>query len=204
MSAAEDEYRTLAKPSKEVLFKERKSKFFGYAFPITVEADVKLIIEELKSMHAGANHFCYAWQIGVEKPTYRVNDDGEPNNSAGMPIYGQIKAYNLTNVLVVVVRIFGGTKLGVGGLIGAYKTAAQLALETSKMVNRTLKQLFIIIFAYPEMDKVLRTIKKRSLHIVSQKMELECELVISVRKRDAESIKKVFNGIFGVSIKNGK
>ncbi|KKN22804.1 hypothetical protein LCGC14_0911310, partial [marine sediment metagenome] len=191
MSAAEDAYKTLAKPSKEVLFKERKSKFFGYAFPITVETDVKLTIEKLKGMHAGANHFCYAWQIGVEQPTYRVNDDGEPNNSAGMPIYGQIQAYEVTNVLVVVVRIFGGTKLGVGGLIGAYKTAAQMALETSKIVNRTLKELFIINFAYPEMNKVMRTIKKRSLHIVSQKMQLDCEILISVRKRDAENVRKV-------------
>jgi len=201
MDAPADAYKTLARPSKEILFKEKKSKFFGYAFPLEQEADVKPIIEDLRRKHTGANHFCYAWQLGVEDSAYRANDDGEPNHSAGMPIYGQIQAFGLTNVLIVVVRVFGGTKLGVGGLISAYKTTAQMTLEASKIVNRTLKQHLLASFVYKEMDLVMRTIKQRQLHIVSQKMELDCELVISVRKRDAEKVLHVFEGIYGVAIK---
>ncbi len=201
MDAASDTYKTLAKPSKEILFKDKKSKFFGYAFPITKEADVKPIIEALKGKHSSANHVCYAWQLGVENPAYRANDDGEPNNSAGMPIYGQIQSFQVTNVLIAVARIFGGTKLGVGGLISAYKTAAQMALDTSKIVERTVQQQFKLSFAYSEMDIVMRTIKQRQLHVVSQKMELDCELIISVRARDDAKTQRVFEGIYGVEIK---
>ena len=131
-----DRYKTLTKPTKEILFKEKKSKFYGSAYPIVSEDEVKPIIENLRKKHRTANHICFAWQLGVGEVYYRTNDDGEPNNSAGMPIYGQIKSFGLTNVLVVVARIFGGTKLGVGGLIGAYRTAAQMALEESQIVEK--------------------------------------------------------------------
>lgn len=200
MDTVSDTYKTLLRPSKEIVFKEKKSKFFGYAFPITEEADVKSIIEALKGKHSSANHVCYAWQLGVENSVYRANDDGEPNNSAGMPIYGQIQSFEVTNVLIAVARVFGGTKLGVGGLVGAYKTAAQMALGASKIVEMTVQQQFKLSFAYPEMDIVMRTIKQRQLHIVSQKMELDCELIISVRKRDAENVQQVFQGIYGIEI----
>ncbi|MGB6151915.1 MAG: YigZ family protein [Pricia sp.] len=201
MDASADTYKTLAKPSKEILHKEKKSKFFGYAFPLDKEREVKPIIEDLKRKHTVANHFCYAWQLGVKDVAYRANDDGEPNNSAGMPIYGQIQAFGVTNVLIVVARVFGGTKLGVGGLISAYKTTAQMTLEASKIVDRTQKQKLLASFAYKDMDVVMRTIKQRQLHIVSQKMELDCELVVSVRKRDVEKVLRVFEGIYGVAIK---
>tara|TARA_R110002074_G_scaffold193447_1_gene359291 strand:- start:347 stop:733 length:387 start_codon:yes stop_codon:yes gene_type:complete len=125
-----DRYKTILKPSEETLFKDRNSKFFGYAFPVLDEDDVKDCLEELKKKHHTARHFCYAYQIGIEDIKYRANDDGEPNNSAGMPIYGQIQSFDVTNILIVSVRYFGGTKLGVGGLINAYKTSAQLTLET--------------------------------------------------------------------------
>src|SRR5690606_1222307 len=122
-----DTYKTIDKASDEVLFKEKNSKFFGYAFPISNEDDVKIHLETLKKQHHSARHWCYAYQLGTQANTitFRANDDGEPNNSAGMPIYGQIQSFEVTNVLVVVVRYFGGVKLGVGGLISAYKTAAQ-------------------------------------------------------------------------------
>ena len=119
----EDTYKTIEKPSEETLFKDRNSKFFGYAFPVLNEDDVKNALESLKKKHHSARHFCYAWQLGVETISYRANDDGEPNNSAGMPIYGQIQAFGVTNILIVSVRYFGGTKLGVGGLINAYKNS---------------------------------------------------------------------------------
>ena len=130
-----DTFKTILKPSEAVLYKDKKSKFFGYIFPLQNESEVKPIIEVLKKKHHTANHACYAWQLGTEKITYRANDDGEPNNSAGMPIYGQIQAFDVTNVLVVVVRIFGGTKLGVGGLIQAYKTSAQLTIESANIIE---------------------------------------------------------------------
>ncbi len=133
-----DTYKTLAKPSEEILFKEKNSKFYGYAFPVTNEDEIKNHLETLRKQHHGAVHFCYAFQIGTNKIQYRANDDGEPSNSAGMPIYGQIQSFGLTNVLVVIVRFFGGVKLGVGGLISAYRTAAQMALEESEIIEKTI------------------------------------------------------------------
>jgi len=129
-----DTFKTIALPSSEILFKEKNSKFFGYSFPILSEIEVKPIIDTLRKQHPNAGHFCYAYQIGTENVVYRANDDGEPSNSAGAPIYGQIQSFELTNILIVVVRIFGGTKLGVGGLISAYKTTTQLVLESSEII----------------------------------------------------------------------
>ena len=121
MKLHDDTYKTIAAATEELLYKEKKSKFYSIAYPIQTEAEVKPLIEALKKKRHTANHVCYAWQLGLEEIRYRANDDGEPNNSAGMPIYGQILAYDLKNVLVAVTRIFGGTKLGVGGLISAYR-----------------------------------------------------------------------------------
>lgn len=195
-----DTYQTIAAPSQEALYKDRKSKFYAYAYPIESEEEVKPIIEELRKKHSGANHVCYAWQIGVESPTYRANDDGEPNNSAGMPIYGQLQSFGVTNVLIAVARIFGGTKLGVGGLISAYRTAAQMALEQSKIVTRTVKTLFKLNFEYAQMDIVMRTIKQRDLEIVSQKMELDCELIIAVRAKQAKETEEIFEALHQVRL----
>lgn len=196
-----DTYKTIVKPSTETLFKEKGSKFYGYAFPVTNEDQIKEHIEQLKKTHHNARHWCYAWQLGKGYDNYRANDDGEPSNSAGMPIYGQLQSFDVTNVLVVVVRYFGGTKLGVGGLIQAYKTGAQMALEASKIVERTIDEEFIITFEYPEMNTVMRIIKDESLSIENQKMELSCVFQISVRKKDAERIFELFNNTYKVSIK---
>jgi len=195
-----DTYKTITKASKEVLFKDKNSKFFGYAFPINSEDDAKSNIEILKKQHHSARHWCYAYQIGTENIVYRANDDGEPNNSAGMPIYGQIQSFDVTNILIVVVRYFGGVKLGVGGLINAYKTAAQYALESSKIVTKTINKNYLITFDYKNMNKVMRIIKEKQLKIVDQKLELDCQIQISVRKKDAESIFGVFEQIFEVKI----
>lgn len=196
-----DLYKTITSPSEETLFKDRNSKFFGYAFPVLNEDDVKEAIESLKKKHHSARHFCYAWQIGTEAIRFRANDDGEPSNSAGMPIYGQIQAYGVTNILIVSVRYFGGTKLGVGGLINAYKNSAQLALEASGIIEKTIDVHFKISFGYDLMNKVQRIIKERQLQIVNQKLELDCEYVISVRKNDADSIFEIFDNIYQLSIK---
>lgn len=195
-----DCYKTLSKPSKEVLFKEKKSKFYGYAYPLESEDEVKPLIEKLKKQHHTANHVCYAWQLGINNVRYRANDDGEPNNSAGMPIYGQIQSFEVTNVLVAVARIFGGTKLGVGGLISAYRTAAQMALEASPIVERTEKAHFEIKFGYETMNKVMRIIKQHNLEIVSQKLEMECTIHICVPKSHAQMTQQFFQENHTISI----
>lgn len=195
-----DIYKTIDQPTEEILFKEKNSKFFGYAFPVTTTDEVKIYIEQLKKQHFGAVHFCYAYQIGTEKIEFRANDDGEPSNSAGIPIYGQIQSFSLTNILIVIVRYFGGTKLGVGGLITAYKTAAQLVLENASIVEKTININFKITFDYKNINKVMRIIKEKQLEIFSQKMEENCELVIVTRKKDAERIFDIFDSIFEISI----
>ena len=195
-----DTYKTIARSSGEVIFKERGSKFLGYAYPLQREDQVKELVNRLKKEHHKARHWCYAWQLGYDSVQFRVNDDGEPNNSAGQPIYGQILSKELTNVLVVIVRYFGGTKLGVGGLVNAYKTTAQLVLESSLIITRTIDLQFKLIFDYPIMDKVMRIIKENKIDILSQKMELKCEFEISIRKKDAISMKKIFDELRHVKI----
>ncbi|CAM3427771.1 IMPACT family member YigZ [Aequorivita lipolytica] len=196
-----DTYKTILKPSAEALFKEKGSKFFGYAFPVSSEEDVKEHIESLKKQHHSARHWCYAWQLGKSYEHYRANDDGEPSNSAGMPIYGQLQSFDVTNILIVVVRYFGGTKLGVGGLIQAYKTTAQMALENCRIVRRTIDETFLLKFEYPEMNTVMRIIKDEDIKLVNQKMELNCEFEISVRKKEAERVFELFKNTYKVTIK---
>ncbi|AUC76019.1 IMPACT family protein [Olleya sp. Bg11-27] len=198
----DDAYKTITTPSEEVLFKDKNSKFFGYTFPVTSEDQVKQHLDDLKKQHHQARHWCYAYQIGTETIAYRANDDGEPNNSAGMPIYGQIQSFEVTNILIVVVRYFGGVKLGVGGLINAYKTAAQLALDTSKIVIRTINIPYLISFDYKNMNKVMRVIKEKNLKVINQKLELDCQITISVRKKDANTIFEIFESIYEVNIKD--
>lgn len=195
-----DTYKSISKPGKEVLFKDRNSKFFGYTFPVTTEEEAKGHLEELKKNHHQARHWCYAWQIGREDPQYRANDDGEPSNSAGMPIYGQIQSFDVTDILVVVVRYFGGVKLGVGGLINAYKTTAQMALENSRITTRTINQGFRIKFDYPEMNIVMRLIKEHNLNIIKQDLGMDCKIFISVRKKEADVIYEKFSNIYKVEI----
>lgn len=196
-----DTYKTIEKSFEGEIFKDRGSKFIGYAFPVTDEDEVKRCVDSLKSKHHKARHWCYAWKIGAENTRFRANDDGEPNNSAGQPIYGQLLSYDVTNVLVVVVRYFGGTKLGVGGLINAYRTGAKLVLEESIIVNKTIDVHFILTFEYEHMDKVMRIIKEKNLNIVNQKMELNCVFEISVRKKFAETTKMAFENLRCLTIK---
>ena len=198
-----DTYKTIIRATEEVLFKDKNSKFFGYAFPVLNVAQVKMHLEQLKKQHHTARHWCYAYQFGTNPSNYvfRVNDDGEPNNSAGMPIYGQIQSYGVTNILIVIVRYFGGVKLGVGGLINAYKSSAQLALEQSKLIEKTININFAITFEYKNMNKVMRIIKEKQLKIINQNLELSCELEISVRLKDVEAIFKTFQALYEINIK---
>lgn len=196
----DDVYKTIGAPSPEILYKDKKSKFFASAFPITSEDEVKPIVEELRKKYHTANHVCYAWQLGEKQRSYRANDDGEPNNSAGMPIYGQIQSFDVTNTLVTVTRIFGGTKLGVGGLIQAYRTSAQMALESAEIVERVIQDQLLLRFGYPEMDKVMRAIKQKNLDMVSQKMDMDCELILSVRLSETEQVLQLFDEMQGVDV----
>ena len=198
----DDFYKTITKPSVETLFKDRNSKFYGYAFPVKSEDAVKIFLEFLRKKHYSARHFCYAWQLGVESFRYRANDDGEPSNSAGMPIYGQIQSFELTNILVVSVRYFGGTKLGVSGLINAYRSSARLALESLIIEERTIDTFYQLNFEYDLMSKVLRIIKENSILIQDQKLEMNCELIIAVRKSNANKIFKIFEAFYKVQIKS--
>ncbi len=196
-----DTYNTIDKPSTETLFKDKNSKFFGYALPIASEEDAKKQLEQLKKRHHSARHWCYAYQTGIETITFRANDDGEPNNSAGMPIYGQIQSFDITNILIVVVRYFGGVKLGVSGLINAYKTSAQITLEACDIIEKTINIEYSIAFSYKNMNKVMRIVKEKKLRITNQILEISCEIIISVRKKDAETVYNSFNNLFEISIK---
>jgi uncharacterized YigZ family protein len=196
-----DTYKTIATSSEEILFKEKNSKFFGYAFPVTSEEEIKNHLDILRKQHYGAVHFCYAFQIGTDKIQYRANDDGEPSNTAGAPIYGQIQSFGLTNILVVVVRFFGGIKLGVGGLISAYRTSAQMALEAAEIIEKTINIHYIVSFDYKNMNKVIRVIKEKNLEIISQNMNESCEIEIATRKKNAEQVVDIFNNLFEIEIK---
>jgi uncharacterized YigZ family protein len=196
-----DTYKTIDNPYGDALYKEKGSKFIGYAFPILTEDEAKIHLLELKKKHHAARHWCYAWQIGVKNKQYRVNDDGEPSNSAGQPIYGQILANDLTNILVVVVRYFGGTKLGVGGLMSAYKIASKLILEEANIIVKTIKVSFLLNFEYADMNKVMKIIKDQNLTIIKQEMELNCEFELAVREKKAKKVEQLFTDLRCLKIK---
>jgi len=196
----DDVFKTINRPGSEILLKEKASKFFAYSFPILSETDVETAIDSLKSKHSKAGHFCYAWQMGENYEHFRVNDDGEPSNSAGMPILGQLQNFEMTNTLVIVVRYFGGTKLGVGGLISAYKTSAKMALEASKIITKTINLEFDVICEYDKMNLVMRLVKEYDLDILSQDLKLNCKFKISIRKKEFEAIYKKFDNVFGFQV----
>lgn len=197
-----DTYKTIATATEPILFKDRNSKFCGFAVPVMSEDDVKQALEHIKGQHPSAGHCCYAYQIGYGTSiAYRANDDGEPNNSAGQPIYGQIQSYGVTNVLVAVIRYFGGTKLGVGGLINAYRTGARLSLEEAKIIEKTIDTHFKIEFAYKDLNNVMRIIKEKQLNIESQTLELTCDMQISIRKSKSEDVKNAFKAYHDIKLK---
>jgi len=196
-----DTYKTITKISEASLYKEKGSKFYGYVIPVLTEKEIIEGIEQIKVKHHKARHWCYAWQLGKEEITFRVNDDGEPSNSAGQPIYGQILAKELTNVLIVVVRYFGGVKLGVGGLVRAYKTAAQLAVDSSEIVTKTIDNNYQIIFEYKDMNKIQRVVKKYAVKITGQELLYKCQYDIRIRKGKAKEIMDAFDKLRCVEIK---
>ena len=196
-----DTYKTIASSVQEVIFKEKSSKFLGYAFPVTSEEEIKAHLEAVKKEHFSARHWCYAWQLGYgTNQRYRANDDGEPNNTAGIPIYGQIQSFELTNILVIVVRYFGGIKLGVGGLVQAYKTTAQLTLQEAEIEEKLITEELRIRFEYPLMNKVMRVVKEQNLNITQQLLTENCELHLAIRQSDYQRMQELFENIYGVLI----
>lgn len=176
-----DSFLTLADKS-EGSYKELGSKFLYFAFPVKSEENIKAELGALRKIYFDATHHCYAWVLGKDASHFRANDDGEPNHSAGDPILGQIRSHQLTNVLIVIVRYFGGTKLGVSGLIKAYKTAAALAIEENQIIREWVKISLELKFPYPVMNEVMKVVKAHDLEIVSQEMELDCKLTLSFRE----------------------
>ncbi|MEM6893406.1 MAG: YigZ family protein [Bacteroidota bacterium] len=194
-------YQTLERPLGPVLLKVRKSKFLGYAFPVQSLEEVKVHLEGLREEHDSANHVCYAWQLGTASPQFRANDDGEPNHSAGTPIHGQIRSFEITNVLVAVVRYFGGTKLGVGGLKQAYRDSAKAVLETANIIPLTETKKMVIVFQYAQMNLVMRVIKQLQLKIITQTMETQCSIQLEIEKSLWEEARTAFQKIYGIHIK---
>lgn len=187
-----DSFKTIASEGKALL-KEKGSKFFSYAFYVENEEDIKQKLEILKKKYHDARHHCYAWRLGAEKQDFRANDDGEPSNSAGKPILGQIESKNLSNVLVVVVRYFGGTLLGVGGLIQAYKKSAKAALEDSKIKEQYIFRIYQLDFPYEQTNIVMKVLKDQDIEQYDQSFEMKCSLKIKVKRSQYQNLEKIFN-----------
>ncbi|MGM0408667.1 MAG: IMPACT family protein [Bacteroidota bacterium] len=194
MTDFKDEYLTISKPS-EGLFKDRGSKFLAFAYPVSSEDEIKEIQEILRSDFHDARHHCYAYMLGPEKEIYRANDDGEPSSTAGKPILGQIRSFDLTNILIVVIRYFGGTKLGVGGLINAYKTAAEEALKNAKIVKKTLHDIYKLKFEYPQMNEIMKIMKEQNIEQIDQCFELSCSITLALRKAEVDRVLSKFDRV---------
>lgn len=197
----EDVYYTIEKESQGY-FKDKGSKFHAFAFPVQNEDDVKEILTHLKKEHHSARHHCYAWRLGTEDISFRANDDGEPSSTAGKPILGQLQSFNATNILIVVVRYFGGTLLGVSGLINAYRSAAADALKNAEILQKLIEKEVILDFTYNELAEVMNVTKQENLTILNTRFEERCNLTFSVRKSEFEKVIKIFGNIYGVKIKN--
>ncbi len=183
----EDSYKTIAKPS-EGSYSEKRSKFLAYAFPVQDEQEVKQRLAEIQKKHWDARHHCYAYILGPHKDAYRVNDNGEPSGTAGRPIHGQLLSKDLTNTLVIVVRYFGGIKLGVSGLQNAYKVAAREALDAATIVERTIQETYRVTFEYVKMNDIMQILKDPEVQVIDRQSYMQCIYTISVRQREADRI----------------
>ncbi len=183
----EDTYKTIAKPA-EGSYSEKRSKFLAYAFPVENEQEVKQKLAEIQKKHWDARHHCYAYILGPHKDAYRLNDNGEPSGTAGRPIYGQLLSKDVTNTLVIVVRYFGGIKLGVSGLQNAYKVAAREALDAAVIEERTIQETYRVTFEYTKMNDIMQILKNPEVQVLDRQSYMQCIYTISVRQRDADRI----------------
>ncbi len=196
----EDTYLTIEKPS-EGIFRDRGSKFIACCYPIATEQEIKTIISNLKKEHPKANHHCWAIRWGTDRSVFRINDDGEPSGTAGRPILNTLLSHNLTNIAVVVVRYFGGTLLGVPGLINAYRSATELALNEANVVEKTINDVYTIEFNYLQMNEVMRIIKEDNLTTLEQQFNNNCTVKISIRKMQVNIILSKLHKLPAVQIK---
>ena len=193
-----DKYLTISQPATGV-FKDKGSKFLAFAYPVTAEKEIKDIVDRLRKEYFDARHHCFAWRLGADKKLFRANDDGEPSGTAGKPILGQIVANDLTNVLVVVVRYFGGTLLGTSGLITAYRAATSDAISNAKVSERYVHAVYQLQFAYHQMNAVMKIVKDYELEIFEQNFEIACSLKVKIRQQSAETLEGKFTSIEGVN-----
>ncbi len=194
-----DSYQSIAGTSKGT-YRDKASKFISFAIPVASEDEVKEHLTRLRKEYYDANHHCYAYRIGHPEYLYRINDDGEPSSSAGKPIYGQILSRELSDVLVVVIRYFGGTNLGIPGLIHAYKTTAQEALDQAKRCTKVLSEKYMIRFQYPQMNDVMRILKQEKAENLSQEFDNDCKIHFSIRKSKSEKLKNRLSKLMNISI----
>jgi len=195
-----DKYKEI-KSATTGVYKEKGSKFIAYSFPVHSEENVKEKLEEVKKLEHSARHHCYAYILNSDKSAQRANDDGEPSSTAGKPILGQILSNDLTNILIVVVRYFGGVKLGVPGLIRSYKTAALDAISNSEIITKIIKEQFAVSFKYPQMNDVMRLVKEFDLEVVNTDFQIDCKLIFAVPKSKADTIAEAFKKNHEISIK---
>ena len=195
----DDTYKTIQAPA-EGIFRDKGSKFIAYAFPFSHENDLKNIITDIKTAHSKARHHCYAYRLTPDRNIYRVNDDGEPSGTAGRPILNVLLSEELTNILVIVVRYFGGTLLGVPGLINAYKTATEEAILNVKIIEKTVNDVYAIKFDYLLMNDVMKIIKEDKLEILHQEFDLHCQIKLSVRKTDVLKTIPKFEDLKGLEL----
>jgi uncharacterized YigZ family protein len=195
----EDTYKTISGPS-EGIFKDKGSKFLAFAYPVSSEEEIKGIIQILKKEHYSARHHCYAWRLGHEKLLFRANDDGEPSSTAGKPILGQIQSFDLTNILIVVIRYFGGTLLGVSGLINAYKNVAHDAILQADIIEKLVEKQLCIEFDYGVMNEVMKIFKDEKLPQIEPLFDLNCQIKTQIRLSELNRVEEAFKKIEGVKI----
>ncbi len=195
----EDSYLTIAQPG-EAVYKERSSKFLAFAYPVSDEGEIKEILDGLRKEYYDATHHCYAWRLGANGEQYRCNDDGEPSGTAGRPILGQMFSRGITQCLIVVVRYFGGTKLGVPGLIQAYRESAQAAIDNCTVIETTVDVRIRIEFPYVAMNDVMRIVKEENPRIEEQRFDNICSMRLSIRKSRAETLLGRLGKVSGIEI----
>jgi uncharacterized YigZ family protein len=192
-----DTYKTIALPSQGI-YKEKGSRFVSYAFPVFYQEETKPILDKIRKEHHEARHHCFAYMLGQERVTWRVNDDGEPSGTAGRPILGQINSYELTNIIIIVSRYFGGTLLGVSGLINAYRSASRDALLNAELTEKTVNDYYEVSFPYIYMNDVMRIFKEENIGLSEQSFEMECRILINFRVSVKEKVTKRLERIDGL------
>ena len=195
------EYQTIEKPIENVLIKEKGSKFIGFAYPILSEYDFKQKLKQIKELHPKATHHCYAFRLGINGENYRINDDGEPSGSAGLPIYNQLLAYNITYASVIIVRYFGGTKLGVGGLVKTYKESAKTTLEEAKIITKELEGEIEIQFNFSQQNTIFSLLNKFDAKIQNFDVQDTCTITAFIKISQKENISEILSEMHQVSFK---